>query len=459
MKTLLVSDNKEDWEKIRKVLKVHYPKIELVCSINASDAITVASSDGPFGFFMIDCNMKEEDPNELGLNLIDFTGSRPIIFLGNEAIINDRVSQELFATNEFNEKIFKPLERDGFIDEFIAKINRSLSWVKEEEFEQSLEEVNPDDYIKMKIKAFYLYQTFPYDIFLAITSKTYIKIISADKPYTHSLLVTYAKKNVKFLHIKKDDQLKYLEAESLKCLKSLKSVTFTNKDIYLLQIRSITILHQYIIALGVTPTVLSLANALTDSINAVFDNKENILKVLVEFPYFYEGIASKSLLTAYLAAAVAKKLLWESETTKKKLSMCSILHDVTLPDEGMSKINSETSPLLKEYSAEQQRLFLQHPISAAEYAKQFISYPDIDYIIESHHELLSRKGFPNKPSTSKLTKVCAVFNIAQFVAAELDGTVVNPDALNKVIKTMSRDYNKGVFKEIMTLTKQLFRVK
>ena len=91
MKTLLVSDNKEDWEKIRKVLKVHYPKIELVCSINASDAITVASSDGPFGFFMIDCNMKEEDPNELGLNLIDFTGSRPIIFLGNEAIINDRV--------------------------------------------------------------------------------------------------------------------------------------------------------------------------------------------------------------------------------------------------------------------------------------------------------------------------------------------------------------------------------
>ena len=162
MKALLVSDNKDDWETIRNILKANYPKIELVCSINSSDAITVAGTDGPFGFFMLDCNMKEEDPNELGLSLVDFTGPRPIIFLGNEAMINDRISQELFATNEFNEKIHKPLDREDFLEEFKAKVNRSLSWAKEEEFEQSLEKVNPDDFIKMKLKAFYLYKTLKY---------------------------------------------------------------------------------------------------------------------------------------------------------------------------------------------------------------------------------------------------------------------------------------------------------
>ncbi len=459
MKALLVSDNKDDWETIRNILKANYPKIELVCSINSSDAITVAGTDGPFGFFMLDCNMKEEDPNELGLSLVDFTGPRPIIFLGNEAMINDRISQELFATNEFNEKIHKPLDREDFLEEFKAKVNRSLSWAKEEEFEQSLEKVNPDDFIKMKLKAFYLYKTFPYDIFLAITSSTYIKIISADKPYTHSLLVTYAKKNIKFLHIKKDDQLKYLEGESLKCLKALRSISPTSGDIYLLQIRSMTVLHQYLIALGVTPTVLTLGNALADSVNTVFDEKTDLIQILAEYPYFYEGTASKSLLTAYICAAVAKKLSWESETVKKKLTICSILQDVSLPDEAMSKINSENSSMLQNYSEEEQELFFNHPLTAAEYAKQFTSYPDIDYIVESHHELPNRKGFPTKPTSSKLTKVCAVFNVSQFIAAEIDGAEPSNAILSKAVKTMSRDFSNGNFREVLNIIKSIFKIK
>jgi hypothetical protein len=459
LKALLISDNKGDWELIRKLLKAHYKEIQLVCAINQNDAMNAASSDGPFGFFILDCNMREVDPDLLGLELIDFTGVRPLIFIGHEALIKDRISQKLFQSNEFNEQILRPLDRDDFLMEFREKINNALRWAKDEEFEQSLEEVNPDDYIKMKIKAFYLYNTFPYDIYLAITASTYIKIISANKIYSHSTLSTYAKKNIKFLHIKKDEQLKYLENETMKCLKALKSMEANHKDIYLLQLRSVTILHQYVLALGITPSVLTLTNSIIESIIKTFKYKQNLSTILIEYPLFYEGIASKSVLTGYISAGIAKKLDWESETTKSKLAICSILMDMTLPEDKMAKINSGKSPLLKEYKESDVDIFLNHPIAATEFAQQFTSYSDIDYIVECHHELPNRKGFPNRPTSSKLTQICAVFNTSQFIAAELDGEELSNTFLSKVLKSMSRDYGHGAFKEILKISKTILKVK
>lgn len=459
LKTLLISENKSDWETFRKMLNASYTEIQLVCALNVEEAMTAAASDGPFGFFILDCNMREADPNALGQNLIEFTGNRPIIFFGHETVINDRITQDFFQSNEFNEKIYKPFERDDFLEDFRSKIDKALLWAKEEEFEQSIEEVDPNEYIPMKIKAFFLYNTFPYDIFLAITQSTYIKIISANKPYAHSTLSNYAKKNVKFLFIKKDEQLKYLENETTKCLKALRSIDVNNKDLYLLQLRSITILHQYILALGVSPSVLILANAITDSTIQLSKNKSSLGQIFSEYPYFYEGTASKSLLTSYIAEAVAKKLGWDSETTKKKLSICSLLQDITLPEESMSKINSSKSSMLKPYNDETIKKFLSHSVTAAEYAKQFTSYSDIDYIIESHHELPNRKGFPNRPPSSKLTKVCAVFNSSQFIASELDGEMITNITLSKVVKTMAKDYNVGVFKEIQNIIKTVLKIK
>lgn len=429
-----------------------------MCATNVEEAMNYASSEGPFGFFILDCDMREADPNALGLNLLDFTGNRPIIFLGNEAIITDRISQELYQHNEYNDRVLKPSNRDDFAADFITKIDHALTWAKEEEFEQSLEEVDPDEYIQMRLKSFFLYTTFPYDIYLAITSKTYIKIISADKPYSLSTLTTYARKNVKYLYIKKDDQLKYLEKEATKCLKGVRAIDPVHKDVYILLLRSITILHQYILAIGVSPSVLTLANATSDLIIEHYKRSGSIGKILAHYPTTYEGIASKSLLTAFLAEGIAWKLGWESITTKKKLAICAILHDITLPEEGMAMINSADSPYLSGYTEEEIQAFIQHPITSAEFAKQFTTFPDIDYIIASHHETPNRKGFPNRPSSSKLTQICSVFNSAQYVAAEIDGKDINNQLLLKTLKSMMRDYNFGAFKDILKILKSNLKI-
>jgi len=459
VKILLISESKFEWEIFEKEINAQFNDIELVCVDTVEEALNAAASDGPFGFFVLDAGLTSADANALGLNLLEFTGSRPILFFGQKHVIDENISQELFSSNEHNESIYKPFDREDFAEDLKEKVESTLEWAQDQEYEQGVTEVDPLDYIPMKLRAFYLYDLFPYDIYLAITSANYIKIISANKPYSISTLTTYAKKNVKYLHIRKDERLAYLENESAKCIDSLKTVSPKDKEVYLLQIRSITILHQYVLALGVTDTVFNLVKHLVTSVINVFTVKAGLKVVLKEYPHFYEGIASKSLLTAYIASALGKRLEWESETSKTKLIVSSLLQDITVPEEGMNKIKSASSPKLKDFSEDNVQEFIQHPVAAAQFAKQFTMYPDLDYIIKNRHETPNRKGFPNRPSSLNLTQICAVLHLSQYLAAEFDGESYDAQKLTKVLKVISREFRIGVYRDTLGELKSLLKVR
>lgn len=448
MKILLYSEQPEEAETVKKMVAAFNNKIEVLVAANPEQAMNYAQVDGPFALFILDFDTRT-DVNALGLNLIDMTGARPLIFLGREAMIKDMVSDDLNFSHDKNDTLLKPTSRSDFAVDLKDLINKGLDWAKQEEFEESIQEVNPDDFLPMKIRSLFLYDKFPYDLYLAITSKSYIKIISADKVYTHATLAKYSKKNVKYLYIKKDDQIKYLEDESKKCLKALKLSKPNDKGIYLLLLRAITILHQYILALGVTETVLLLTNSISETILDQYKTQINLRNILKSYPTFYQGIASKSLLTAFISQSIAHKVGWESNTTKMKLVVCSLLQDITLPDETMAKANSLKSEYIRGHDPRDIEEYKQHPIKAAEFAKQFSNFPDIDYIIEAHHELPNRKGFPSRPSSSRLTQISAVFNVSQHIAAEIDGEKLTDILLQKITKPMLKTYTGGHFRDVV----------
>ena len=86
-------------------------------------------------------------------------------------------------------------------------------------------------------------------------------------------------------------------------------------------------------------------------------------------------------------------------------------------------------------------------------------FPDIDYIIEHHHELPQKKGFPAQVPLTKLTPICGVFNTAQHLAAGLDGKKVNVALVQKIMRSMNRDFNAGNFKEPYLIIKKQFSSK
>lgn len=453
MKALIISEILEEQEQVKRILENSHKDLKMICAQSLNESMDIISTDGPFGFFIIDVEMKNSDPNQLAINLTDFAGDRPILFLGQDSIFTNRVKQSTFELNPNNGKILRPINRDGFLSDITKATNSALNWAKEEEFATSIEDIDPEDFVKMKIKSFYLYSIFPYDIYLEFTATQYIKIISANRPYTITTLSNYAKKNIKFLHIRKDDQLKYLEDEAKKCLKGLRKVDVKTSDAFIVTLRSITIMHQYMLALGVSPMVLTLGNAITDTIIAIAENDRTLKSLLKKYPHLYEGIASKSLLTGFISFYICRHMGWDSITTKKKLAIASILQDYNLPDESLSKINQISDPRLTSFNDANIAVFAKHPVMVAEVTRQFTMFTDIDFIIENHHELPNKKGFPNQPPIMKLTAINAVFNTAQYVAAEIDGYQYSTELYNKILQSMNRDFNAGNFKEPLKILK------
>ncbi|MBC74725.1 MAG: hypothetical protein CME64_01800 [Halobacteriovoraceae bacterium] len=141
-----------------------------------------------------------------------------------------------------------------------------------------------------------------------------------------------------------------------------------------------------------------------------------------------------------------------------KLCVASILMDFTLTEEEMTHINSHLSPELDKFSEEDIESFLQHPLKAAEIAQQFTIFPDVDYLIENHHETPNRKGFPNRPNHSKLTVLSAVFNVSQYIAAEIDGKPIKKDLLLKSMKSISKDYYHGNFRDTLKTLKAMYEL-
>lgn len=452
MKILLISSEKEEYNIISRLVKNSFKNVDIVCAINQDEAINYTSVDGPFAYIIIDCDNKSYEPDALARELIDFAGERPIIFLGHEALIDSRISSELFDSNQFNEKLLKPVAREDFQDDFLKSTSRAMEFAKKEEFQANLEDINPEDFIPMKLKGFFLYKSFPYDLYLEITPTRYLKAISKNQPYAISQLSQYAKKGIRFLHIRKDDQLRYLEDEAKKCLKAFSNPSKNNSENILVTLRAFTLVHQSLIAIGITPMVIELSEKSIDMVLSIFENERKLSKLLEDFPKVYSGIASKSLITSLFSLLLCRLMKWDSDLTKRKLVFASLLHDYSLPDEDMTHINTANDRRLQEnYKENQIDEFLSHPIKSAEMAKQFSGYSDIDFIIENHHETPNRKGFPAKPSHTKLTALCCVFNISQFIAAELDGMNMNKKNIISSLRLMNRDYNSGNFKEPLKL--------
>lgn len=458
MKVLFVSENKEDCGLLRRVLQVAHPDFKITSAVSEEELLNIAAMDGPFAAFIIDCDSKTYQPDLLTKRLLDLTGNIPCYFLGTEEKIKNVLNQETLSGNRHNEILLKPFDRDDFHTEVKEKFQVTLEWTKKESYESANIEGDKEDFISMRIKAFYLHKQFPYDVYLEITQTQFMRVIKANKTYSLSMLTTYARKGIKSLYIKKDDHLSYLEDEILKCLSGLKKVNHNSKNIYLTLLRSITIFHQYLMAIGLTPTVLTLADATVDVICNHYSKNRDIGLIFKKYPNYYQGIASKSLLTSFLSLSLATKSGWESVTTKRKLVMAAILMDYNLPEEAMSAVNSETSDILNNFDEQKVKNFLEHPITGAEISKQFIAYPDLDYIIENHHEFPRKQGFPNHLSGSRLTPICAVFNISQHIAADIDGQMITNELLHKVILKMLRDYNHGNFKDPLKHAKKYLKI-
>ena len=80
MKALIICDQFEEAERLKNITQAKFKNIKLIISNSLEMTMDIAASEGPFGFIVLDVDMKNMDPNAVGLDLIDFIGDRPFLF-------------------------------------------------------------------------------------------------------------------------------------------------------------------------------------------------------------------------------------------------------------------------------------------------------------------------------------------------------------------------------------------
>jgi response regulator RpfG family c-di-GMP phosphodiesterase len=443
MKAIFICDNKEEWENLNRLFSSNFPKVELICALNGEDALEHLSYEGPFAVVMIEASLKENDPSELGNQIIETVGERPIIFMGSSTHIKDRIDNDLYNNHPINGIINTPYDPENFKE----VISASLEWAKNEEFEESIEEMDRDDLLPMRIRNFYMFKVVPYDVYLELTTTKFIKIIKRNTPYTHSKIQTYAKKNIKNLFLGKNDFIKMLEDGIAKVTQALLQKGLTNQKYIGNQIRGTLLVQQYIRAIGVSEDIQALCSLIIDTTDKVVRRSQNFNTTLSEIPFKNGDFAEQAILTSYLSEAILHNLGWKSDLSRKKLGLASLLQDSTIGNEDLIKITSSTDPNLQMFTKDEQDDFLTHPIRAAEIARQFQGYSEVDFVIAQHHEKPNGTGFPFGVTVNKLSAHSCTFILATAFVAKYALSNKKYDDKIKILEELKLEYNVGNFKE------------
>lgn len=440
-----------------KIIKNHIRDLDIVIAQDIQDAVAQATSSETFGFIILDVEIKENTPREILDTIHDIMGVRPCIFLGHESFITDLVDQNLYSRHEYNDTVYKPITRDDFKDELINKVNSIYDYAKRVEFEESIIEVNPDDFFKLRLKSFYMHQSFPHDVYLEITKTRYLKVLSANKRYTHTQINQYSKRGVRFLFVKKTAHLEYLGTELKKLTEIITHLGHDHEKIHLSLLKGISLIHQYFQSLGVTEDSMKLLKLLIQKIKEQTLSRRDVLDLLKSYPLIYQGVASKALLTAYFCHLTCLKMSWESELMHDKLICASIIQDYMLEVDEMSSITSSKDKTLYQFTEEEVKKFLDHPKRSQELASQIQGFSDLENLVGYQHENPMRTGFPHQPSHLHLTALNGIFNISQFVASHIDGQKINKNKLSELLMDLNKDFNTGSFKDPLQALKSMLR--
>ena len=444
MKVLFISNNSETSHLIKVLMNNIYSKIQLL-EVNATEnLLDLLTSDGPYSFVMIDVDNKKIDVNELYSSIDEVLGTRPFIFIGNQTSLKSYITDIILQKPLTNFLIETPLTPDLLKN----SVKNAIEWVKQEEFEESILEFSKDDLQQMRLRNFYLFDQLPYEVYIELTLTKFGKIISKNKNYSHQLLQKYSRRNVKYLYIKKDEQLKFLD-ESIKNLLIIYTGQYSDKKKYItLHLKTLYFIHNFIKALSVSDDIIKLTHLFIESVHQTVKYYNNITELLnLTLEDSNMTFTEHSLATAYVCDSILQYLGWTADISRDKLILSAILQDIGLKNEELIKIRSLNDPDYKMFSEEDQIEFKNHPIKAGQISTLFKGFSDVDFILCEQHENPTGDGFPNGINSSGLTTISCIFIIASNFVARISNANKTPTIYIETLESMKRIYNTGNFKE------------
>lgn len=454
MKVLFIGNTPEDNKNVVRLMGNHAPKVQLVMCHEPENLMDLMTNDGPFSFVVILIDNKNITVVDIYQTIIDTLGVRPFVFIGTMNSVKSQLTNDMVHNQQTNALVELPI----ILDEFKKAINLAIDWVKKEEFEESILEFSRDDLHPMRLRNFYLFEQVPYDVYIELTATKFGKVISKDKFYSHQIIQNYSRKNIKYLYLRKDDHLKFLDTSIKNLLKIYEAKLSDRKKYLLLHMKTAFFMHQFIKAASVSDEINKLAHYFIESVSALVRTYDNVSELLDSVSDSTNvTFAEQSVATAYVCERILLNMGWTADMTRGKLILASLLQDITLSNDDLIKIRSINDPNLKMFSEEEQEDFKNHPQKSAQLATFFNGFSDVDFILLEQHEHPTGDGFPKGLNSSGLTTISCIFILASNFVSRMALTPKSPTQHKEILMNMKRVYNTGNFKDPLKALEKALR--
>jgi response regulator RpfG family c-di-GMP phosphodiesterase len=457
LKVLFIGYTEDINGPIEKMMRRHFPNIDLIAlnhPYSSVDLMIKITSDGPFSFVVMTIDNWDVVASEAYETILDTLGERPFLFIGSPASLKGQITNNILEKSQTNFLIKTPI----LSKDLVEAVNSSIDWTKQEEFDESIQEFKKEDLQKMRMRNFYLFDQLPYDVYLELTSNHFGKIISKNRPYSHQLIRNYAKKNVKYLFIKSDEYLKFLDLSIKSVIKDYEQKIVDKKIILALHLKTIFLIHQFLKTLSVSEEIIKLTKSFIDNTKSFIREQESIndlIGVITDSDNM--TFAEQSLATAYICESMIYHMGWSSEMSRDKVLLASLLQDIALNNDELIKVKSLNDPILKIFSDEEQETFKNHPSKAAQISTFFYGFSDADFILSEHHERPFGDGFPKGLNSSGLTTISCLFILANNFVSRLAQTPKDEMSYFEIVTHMKRSFNSGNFKDPLKALEKTFK--
>ncbi|MBI3558681.1 MAG: response regulator [Deltaproteobacteria bacterium] len=431
MRILVIEDEEDLRDLICFTLESQFTA-QVSQAASGNDAIRTIESSPPFDCIVSDYAMPNGTGEDVYRYLLSKSLKTPFILVSAYAADSYPIFREYpIAGFVAKPDIFKPLK----------KIIESLNLGKS---------LQGDGYCKVKTSVILKYGLLSQDLYIRLSEGKFVKIFRKGDVFDISDFERFKSKTVEHLYLKSSDCDAFLSSLTANLTKVLESDPLP-EDALLIAGASVEVIQEVNSRLGFTPQAHELTKvSVSLALKSIVRDLERHRPFDIEMPKSQSYIATHSVAVAHVSCGIASLLGWTSGPTFLKLSFAAFLHDISMTNPDMAKLQNADELMLQRhrFTEKEVKEFMVHCETGAKLVKELKDMPpDVDLIILQHHDKPDGTGMSQLDHT-KINPLAAVFIVAHELVDFYAGHGAGAD-LSLFVNRLGDSYSKGNFKVII----------
>jgi hypothetical protein len=404
----------------------------------------VVNSETQYDFFVI--YLPQEGTPEF-LNFLNETEAEiPVLFTADENTLQ-RV-HNLLPLHPLTTRICYNMG-----EKVISNALRRIIKVKEKHVKSK------EDYCPLPISFFTSLSKASFDTYIKLSDEKFVLLFRKGLPFDIERINQYKLKSCQYLYLKDSDYLKASADIFEKISAKIKPEKLNTEKLGSLAKLSLSTVHRAINHLGIREEALMIAdvgiNATKELVGRVDKNLAKHLKSVLSGRDYH---AEHTMLSIFIATAVAKELDMVTAETRDKIIFSLFFHDICTEDEELAQ--SDDPRNISGISERRLKEYIMHPQNAVELLSKVSNLPmDIDRIILLHHEKPDGSGFPKGLDWKKIFPLGAVVIFAHDLSKLICASGIDGAFLDDIFDEYEMTYNKGNFKMVLEGARRAFGIR